>query len=170
VSDSGIYDTSSIDKDITAVVSVTFGIDWITAFAHGCIWFLSIYSVGMFKGKLSAKIGGDWRFFRSIAPRISFWSGMLTRGCYTFAPIQGWLIIADCRYFCKTEMYPGNSDKLREDLVSIWSRQNYLKLQKLTLLLSFWLSIFPNCFGSFFGLFCLSWFFANKWTKMWTHL
>jgi hypothetical protein len=27
VSDSGIYDTSSIDKDITAVVSVTFGID-----------------------------------------------------------------------------------------------------------------------------------------------
>jgi hypothetical protein len=27
VSDSGIYDTSSIDKDITAVVSITFGID-----------------------------------------------------------------------------------------------------------------------------------------------
>jgi hypothetical protein len=32
VSDSGIYDTSSIDKDITAVVSVTFGIEWIIAF------------------------------------------------------------------------------------------------------------------------------------------
>jgi hypothetical protein len=27
VSDSGMYDTSSIDKDITAVVSVTFGIE-----------------------------------------------------------------------------------------------------------------------------------------------
>jgi hypothetical protein len=27
VSDWGIYDTSSIDKDITAVVSVTFGIE-----------------------------------------------------------------------------------------------------------------------------------------------
>jgi len=41
-------------------------------------------------------------------------------------------------------------------------RFGYLKLQKRPLLLPFWLSIFPDCFGSFLGFFCLSGFFGEQ--------
>ncbi|WP_158269551.1 hypothetical protein [Microcystis sp. 0824] len=38
---------------------------------------MSIYPVGIFQGKLSAKIGGYWRFFPQLRRRLAFAVGCL---------------------------------------------------------------------------------------------